>query len=52
MNEEPDIPEGDSLDVLTTLVEAYEACIFPMPPVDPAERISLAVEQENGLLHP
>jgi HTH-type transcriptional regulator / antitoxin HigA len=32
-------PEGDRLDVLTTLVEAYEARHQPVPPPDPIEAI-------------
>jgi HTH-type transcriptional regulator/antitoxin HigA len=32
-------PEGDRLDVLVTLVEAYEARHFPIEPPDPVEAI-------------
>ena len=30
-------PEGDRLDVLATLIEAYEAKHYPMDPPDPVE---------------
>ena len=33
-------PEGDRLDVLATLVEAYEAKHFPMKVADPVEAIN------------
>ena len=32
-------PEGDKLDVLVTLVEAYEEEHYPIPPPDPIEAI-------------
>lgn len=32
-------PEGDKLDVLVTLVEAYEEKHYPIPPPDPIEAI-------------
>ena len=35
----PDTPEGDDLDILTTLVEAYEEKHFPIPLPDPIEAI-------------
>ena len=41
-------PEGDRLDVLATLVEAWEAIKHPMPPPDPVEAIRFHMEQ-NGL---
>lgn len=31
---EPQMPDGDRLDILVTLVEAYERCHHPMPSVD------------------
>lgn len=40
-------PEGDTLDVLTTLVEAYEAKQFPLDLPDPVEAIRLVMEQRN-----
>ena len=35
MNAEPDSPEGERLEVLTTLVEAYESRHYPMELPDP-----------------
>src|SRR6266511_862654 len=40
-------PEGDELDVLVTLVEAYEAKHFPLDLPDPVEAIKLVMEQRN-----
>ena len=42
---EPDTPEGDKLDVLITLVEAYEARHHPIAPPDPVEAILFRLEQ-------
>jgi HTH-type transcriptional regulator / antitoxin HigA len=39
--------EGDRLDVLATLVEAYEAKNFPLDLPDPVEAIKLVMEQRN-----
>ena len=39
--------EGDRLDVLVTLVEAYEAKHYPLDLPDPVEAIKLAMEQRN-----
>lgn len=41
----PDTPEGDKLDVLVTLVEAYEAKHHPMEMPDPIEAIKFRMEQ-------
>lgn len=41
-------PEGERLDVLVTLVEAYERKHFPMELPDPVEAIRFAMEK-NGL---
>lgn len=38
---------GDRLDVLVTLVEAYEAKRFPLDLPDPVEAIKLVMEQRN-----
>lgn len=38
-------PEGDELDILTTLVEHYEAKHFPIPQCDPIEAIRFRMEQ-------
>ena len=40
-------PAGDRLDVLVTLVEAYEAKHFPLDLTDPVEAIKFAMEQRN-----
>ncbi len=39
--------EADRLDVLATLVEAWEAKHFPMLPPDPIEAIKFRMEQEG-----
>ena len=43
-----DSPEGERLDLLVTLVEAYERHHYPMDLSDPAEAIRFEMEQ-NGL---
>lgn len=40
-------PQGDRLDVLATLVEAYEAQHDPMDPPDPVEAIEFRMEQQG-----
>jgi HTH-type transcriptional regulator/antitoxin HigA len=45
MNAELGTPEGDELDILVTLVEAYEAKHYPMPVCDPVEAIKFRMEQ-------
>lgn len=40
-------PEGDRLDVLTTLVEAYEAKHYPMEMADPVDAIKFTMEQRG-----
>ncbi len=40
-------PEGDRLDVLTTLVEAYEAKHYPLDLPDPVEAIKYHMEQRG-----
>ena len=39
--------EGDQLDVMTTLVEAYEARHFPLDLPDPVEAIKYVMEQRS-----
>ncbi len=39
--------EGDRLDVLVTLVDAYESEHFPMDPPDPIEAIRFRLEQQG-----
>lgn len=40
-------PEGDKLDVLVTLVQAYEAAQFPLEAPTPIEAIRLVMEQRG-----
>lgn len=40
-------PAGDRLDVLVTLIEAYEARHHPMDPPDPVEAIRFRMEQQG-----
>lgn len=40
-------PEGDRLDVLATLVEAYEEKRWPAPKADPVDMLKFTMEQ-NG----
>jgi HTH-type transcriptional regulator/antitoxin HigA len=49
METDPDIgtPKGDRLDVLVTLVQAYEAQNFPMALPDPVEAIKFRMEQQG-----
>lgn len=41
----PNTPRGDKLDVLVTLVEAYERQNYPIDPPDPIEAIKFRMEQ-------
>ena len=43
----PDTPEGERLDVLGTLVQAYEAKHHPIDPPDRIEAIKFRMEQSN-----
>ena len=49
MESDPDIgtPKGDRLDVLVTLVQAYEAKHFAMALPDPVEAIKFRMEQQG-----
>ena len=40
-------PDGDRLDVLITLIDAYEADHYPMDPPDPVEAILFRMEQQG-----
>ena len=40
-------PEGDRLDVLATLIDAYESEHYPMDPPDPVEAIRFRMEQQG-----
>jgi len=44
-------PEGDRLDVLVTLVEAYERIHFPISPPEPLDAIRFRLEQQGQDLH-
>lgn len=43
----PNTPEGEHLDVLVTLVEAYERKHFPLELPDPIEAIKFTMEQRG-----
>ena len=40
-------PKGERLDVLVTLVQAYESQHFPMPLPDPIEAINFHMKQQG-----
>ena len=40
-------PAGDRLDVLATLIDAYETEHYPMDPPDPIEAIKFRMEQQG-----
>lgn len=42
---EPDTANGDKLDILLTLVDAYEKQHYPIAPPDPVEAIKFCMEQ-------
>jgi HTH-type transcriptional regulator/antitoxin HigA len=41
----PGTPDGDRLDILSILVERYEAEVFPLESPDPVEAIKFRMEQ-------
>ncbi|MFP4278538.1 MAG: type II toxin-antitoxin system HigA family antitoxin [Halochromatium sp.] len=43
----PGTPDGDRLDVLATLVQAYEAQQHPVLPPDPIDAIKFRMEQQD-----
>src|ERR1700759_478823 len=45
-------PKGDRLDVLATLIDAYETRHYPMDPPDPIEAIQFRMEQRRKDLEP
>lgn len=47
MMAQPDTIEGEKLDILVTLVEAYEAKHFPMDLPDPVEAIKFEMERKG-----
>jgi HTH-type transcriptional regulator / antitoxin HigA len=44
---EPGTPDGDRVDVLVTLIEAYEERHFPIAPPDPIAAIEFMLEQKG-----
>jgi HTH-type transcriptional regulator/antitoxin HigA len=44
---DPGTPDGDVVDVLTTLIEAYEAEHFPIAAPDPIAAIEFMMEQKG-----
>lgn len=40
-------PEGDRLDVLATLIDAYESELYPIDPPDPIDAIKFRMEQQH-----
>ena len=47
MNATPNSPEGDRLEVLVTLIEAYEEKHYQIPPPDPVEAILHQIESQG-----
>lgn len=47
MTAEPNTPEGEKLDILATLIEAYECKHFPLDLPDPVEAIKFEMEQKG-----
>lgn len=47
MAAEPNTLEGDKLDILVTLIEAYEREYFPLDLPDPVEAIKFEMEQKG-----
>jgi HTH-type transcriptional regulator/antitoxin HigA len=47
MDAELDSPEGDELEVLSTLIDVYESEHFPIEPADPVDAILFRMEQEG-----
>ena len=48
MDAEAGTPDGDLLEILATLAEAYERKVYPMDTPDPVEAIKFYMEQ-NGM---
>ncbi len=40
-------PEGDEMEILATLIEAYENKHYPIGPADPVEAIKFRMEQQG-----
>ena len=47
LDPDPGTPEGDRLDVLVTLVQAYERIHYKIDPPDPIEAIKFRMEQSG-----
>ena len=47
MTAAPDTPEGEKLDVMVTLIEAYEAKHYPMELPDPVAAIKFEMERKG-----
>jgi HTH-type transcriptional regulator/antitoxin HigA len=47
MTAQPGTPEGDRLDIMATLIEAYEATHFSIDAPDPIEATLFVMEQEQ-----
>ena len=47
MTASPDSPEGERLDVMVTLIEAYEAKHFPLDLPDPVAAIKFEMERKG-----
>lgn len=47
LDPEPGTPKGDRLDILATLVQAYETRHFPIDAPDPVEAIKFRIEQRG-----
>lgn len=43
----PSTPDGDMLEVMSTLIAAYEARHFPIEPADPIEAIKFRMDQQG-----
>ncbi|MBN1577617.1 MAG: hypothetical protein JW913_13745 [Chitinispirillaceae bacterium] len=46
-NAEPNTPDGDNLEILITLIEAYEDKHYPIDPPDPVDAIKFRMEQKG-----
>ena len=44
---EPDSPDGEKLDVMATLIEAYESRHYPLDLPDPVEAIKFEMERKG-----
>ena len=51
MDPAPGTPEGDRLDVMATLVEAYEVKHYPIAPPDPIAAIRFRMDQQGLTVH-